>query len=95
MNIYDRLEIFDFIINPEWEVGEEIARNTIAYHNPIESGAFDRLKGTHVLIVHGQVEKYYEKDISSEEYEDLDEKYPGMFFAPITEETVLLRRISA
>jgi hypothetical protein len=92
MNIYDRYEIFDYIIDPRWEVGEEIATNIIAYNRFIESGAFDSSKGTRVLIVNGQIKEYYEKDISSEEYVELDKKYPGMYFAPITdEETVLLR----
>src|SRR5438105_973154 len=96
MNIYDRREIFDYIIDPRWEVGEEIATNTIAYNRFIESRAFDSSKGTHVLIVNGQIKEYYKEDITSEEYEELDEKYPGMYFAPITdEETALLRRFSA
>src|SRR4051794_14233579 len=96
MNIYDRYEILDFITDPRWEVGEEIASNTIAYNRFIESETFDSSKGTHVLIVNGQIKEYYDKDILSEEYEKLDKKYPGMYFAPITdEETVLLRRFSA
>src|SRR3954468_7884306 len=68
MNIYDRCEILDYIIDPRWEVGEEIATNTIAYNHLIESEAFDSSKGTHVLIVNGQIKEYYERDISSEEY---------------------------
>src|SRR2546423_1183704 len=96
MNIYDCREVFDYIIDPRWEVGEEIATNTIAYNRLIETGGFDRSKGTHVLIVNGQIKEYHEKDISSEKYEELDKKYPGMYFASITnEETVLLRRFSA
>ncbi|RGB24478.1 hypothetical protein C1646_773055 [Rhizophagus diaphanus] len=95
LNIYDRREIFDYIIDPRWEVGEEMANNTIAYYRFIEAGAFDSSKGTHVLIINGQIKDYYKDDISSEEYEELDKKYPGMYFAPITdEETVLLRRFS-
>ncbi|RGB29745.1 hypothetical protein C1646_766228 [Rhizophagus diaphanus] len=95
LNIYDRHEIFDYIIDPRWEVGKEMAKNTIAYYHFIEIGAFDSLKGTHVLIINGQIKDYYKDDISSEEYKELDNKYPGMYFAPITdEETVLLRRFS-
>src|SRR4051812_7086881 len=74
MNIYDRCEILDYIINPRWEVGKEIATNTITYNHLIESRAFDSSKGTHVLIVNGQIKKYYKKDISSKEYKKLNEK---------------------
>src|SRR5438874_7447034 len=77
-------------------VGEEMATNTIAYNRLIETRGFDRLKGSHVLIVHSQIKEYYANNISLEEYEELDKKYPGMYFAPITdEETVLLRKFSA
>ena len=76
--------------------GKEIATNTIAYNRFIEFSTFDSSKGTHVLIVNGQIKEYYKEDITSEDYEELDEKYPGMYFAPITdEETVLLHRFSA
>ena len=84
MNIYDRREIFDYIIDPRWEVGEEIAINTIAYNRLIETKSFDRSKGTHVLIVNGQIKEYYESDISSEKYEELDKKYPGIGFRTVS-----------
>ena len=95
MNIYDRQEIFDYFIDPEWEFGEELATNAIAYRRLIESGKLDAMKGTHVLIFHGRIVKYYNEDISSEEYEELGKEYPGKYFAPITEKTVLLRRFSS
>ena len=87
-------EIFDFIVDPEWkDIGAEIATNALTYHCLIESGTFeDKPKGSYVLIVHGKVLKYYEKNISSEDYEKLEKKYPGKYFAPITRKTVLLRR---
>ncbi|PKK58379.1 hypothetical protein RhiirC2_763433 [Rhizophagus irregularis] len=93
----DHLEIFEFIVDPEWEdVATEIATNALAYHRLVESGAFeDKPKGSYVLIVHGEVLKYYEKDVSSEDYEQLEKKYPGKYFAPITRKTFLLRRFSA
>ncbi|PKB96304.1 hypothetical protein RhiirA5_435057 [Rhizophagus irregularis] len=64
MTEYDRHDIFYYITDPEWDpVGEEVAINTIAYHHLIESEAFrDKLKGMHVLIVHGKVLNYYEKN---------------------------------
>ncbi|CAG8772252.1 10941_t:CDS:2, partial [Rhizophagus irregularis] len=96
MTEYDRHDIFYYITDPEWDpVGEEFAINTIAYYHLIESEAFrDKLKGIHVLIVHGKVLNYYEKDVLWEEYEELEKKYPEKYFAPITEKTVLLRRFS-
>ncbi|CAG8477784.1 571_t:CDS:1, partial [Funneliformis caledonium] len=78
MNENDHCEIFDFIVDPEWkDVRAEIATNTLVYHYLIESRTFeDKLKGSYVLIVHEKVLKYYEKDISSEDYEVLKKKYP-------------------
>jgi hypothetical protein len=97
MTEYDHHDIFYYITDPEWDpVGKETATNTITYCRLIESGAFkDEPEGTHVLIVHGKILKYYEKDISWEEYEELEKRYPGKYFAPIIEKTVLLRRFSA
>jgi hypothetical protein len=97
MKEYDRHDIFYYITDPDWDqVGEELAINTIAYVRLIESGAFkDKPKGTHVLIVHGKVLAYYEKDVSYKEYEELEKRYPGKYFAPTTVKTVLLRRFSA
>ncbi|CAI2189760.1 13133_t:CDS:2, partial [Funneliformis geosporum] len=97
MNENDYREIFYFIIDPDWEnVGEELATNAIAYHRLIESGIFkDKPKGTYVLIVHGKILKYYDDDISSEDYEEFEKRYPGKYFAPITRKTVLLRKFSA
>ncbi|GBC50108.1 uncharacterized protein OCT59_005729 [Rhizophagus irregularis] len=97
MTEYDCHDIFYYITDSEWDpVGEEVATNTIAYHRLIESEAFrDKPEGMHVLIVHGKVLNYYEKDVSWEEYEELEKKYPGKYFAPITEKTVLLRRFFA
>ncbi|CAG8717717.1 6687_t:CDS:2 [Funneliformis mosseae] len=93
----DHLEIFEFIVDPEWEdVATEITTNALAYHRLVKSGAFeDKPKGSYVLIVYGEVLKYYEKDVSSEDYEQLEKKYPGKYFAPITRKTFLLRRFSA
>jgi hypothetical protein len=59
LNIYDRCEIFDYIIDPRWEVEEEMANNTIVYYHFIEARAFDSSKGTHVLIINGQIKDYY------------------------------------
>lgn len=69
MSENDHLEIFEFIVDPEWEdVRTEIATNALTYHRLVESEAFkDKLKGSYVLIVHGEVLKYYKKDVSSED----------------------------
>src|SRR3954449_12206705 len=77
MNENDQHEIFDFIVDPEWEdVGAEITTNAFTYYRLIESGSFEDMpKGSYVLIIHGNVLKYYEKDISSEDYEEFEKKY--------------------
>ena len=43
-----------------------------------------------MLIANGQIKEYYEKDISSKEYEELDKKYPGMYFAPRRDCSIML-----
>src|SRR3990170_2412903 len=93
MSENDQREIFNFIVDPEWEdIGAEVATNALAYYRLIESETFeDKPKGSYVLIVYGKVLKYYEKDVSSEDYEELGKKFPGKYFAPITRKTVLFR----
>src|SRR5215469_10471733 len=66
MNINERREVFDYIIYPDWDpIGEELAKNTIGYRRLLESGTLDESKGTHILIVHGELVNY-EHDISPE-----------------------------
>ncbi|PKB98204.1 hypothetical protein RhiirA5_431749 [Rhizophagus irregularis] len=57
MSENDHLEIFEFIVDPEWEdIRIEIAINALTYHRLVESGAFkNKPKGSYVLIVHGEV----------------------------------------
>ncbi|KAF0424067.1 protein kinase subdomain-containing protein pkl/ccin9 [Gigaspora margarita] len=85
MDIHERCVVFDYITDPEWSeggVGKELAANTIAYRKFLESKTLDPSKGTHVLLVHGQIERYG-KNISANEYDELAGQ--GFIYAPITE----------
>ncbi|CAG8435064.1 6591_t:CDS:2 [Scutellospora calospora] len=62
--------------------GEELATNTLAYHRFLNSGQLDPSKGSHILLINGQIVRYGE-EISKPEYNELLEKHPGMFYAPI------------
>ncbi|CAG8707243.1 3057_t:CDS:2 [Gigaspora rosea] len=73
MDIHERCVVFDYITDPEWSeegVGKELAANTIAYRKFLESKTLDPSKGTHVLLVHGQIERYG-KGIPANEYDEL------------------------
>ncbi|CAG8610431.1 11822_t:CDS:2, partial [Ambispora leptoticha] len=95
MNIHDHREVFSYVVDPDWEVGEEIATNAIAYRRLLESKNPDASKGTHILLAHGEIVRYGE-EISSDEYEKLAEEYPGMFYVPIvSREPIVIRRFSA
>ncbi|CAG8825385.1 2060_t:CDS:2, partial [Gigaspora margarita] len=84
-DIHARGLVISYIINPDhWFVegeGEELATNTLAYHRLLKSNELDLSKGSHVLIMNGQI-KHYGGEISGDEYNDLLEQHPGMFYAP-------------
>ncbi|CAG8488714.1 10091_t:CDS:2, partial [Acaulospora morrowiae] len=91
----ERREVFDYITYPQWEpTGEERARNTVEYRRLLESKTLDASKGSHILIINGKLVSYGNK-ISQEDNEKLKKKYPGCFYAPVVERTVLIRRFSA
>ncbi|CAG8450340.1 7329_t:CDS:2 [Ambispora gerdemannii] len=67
MNVNKRHEVFDYIIYLKWDpIGEELARNTIGYRRLLESGTLDKSKGTHILIVHGELVEYGDKSLEKE-----------------------------
>ncbi|CAG8778772.1 27965_t:CDS:2 [Dentiscutata erythropus] len=85
MDAQERCVVFDYITDPEWSeggVGRELATNTIAYRKFLESKTLDPSKGTHVLLVHGQI-KRYGQEISANEYDELVGQ--GFIYAPIIE----------
>ncbi|CAI2171212.1 5028_t:CDS:2 [Funneliformis geosporum] len=92
----ERLIIFDYIVNPDWgSAGKELVTNTIAYRKLLESKSLDASKGTHILLINGQIVRYG-NEISSECYDQLDKENPGMFYAPIVEPPPLvIRGVSA
>src|SRR5688572_3344642 len=94
MSIPERRMVVNYIIYRDWEIGNELATNAIAYRRLRESNELDSSKGSHVLLVNGKI-KYYGEKISSEEYQALEKKYPGKYYIPIIERTVILRSISA
>jgi len=94
MHINQCREVFDYIVCPDWEpYGEELARNTIRYRILLDSGTLDKSKGSHILIVHGELVKYG-GEISPEEEEELEKKYPGCFYAPVVERVIVIRKFS-
>ncbi|CAG8652523.1 15941_t:CDS:2 [Racocetra fulgida] len=85
MDVHERCIVFDYITDPEWSeggIGKELATNTIAYRRLLESKTLDPSKGTHILLVHGQIERYGQQ-ISASEYDELAGK--GFLYAPIAE----------
>ncbi|KAF0439351.1 protein kinase subdomain-containing protein pkl/ccin9 [Gigaspora margarita] len=98
-DIHARELVISYIIRPDhWFVegeGEELATNTLAYHRLLKSNELDSSKGSHVLIMNGQIRRYGGK-ISEDEYDRLLEQHPGMFYAPVKERPpILIRRSSA
>ncbi|CAG8725781.1 9445_t:CDS:2, partial [Dentiscutata heterogama] len=95
MNIYNHCEVFSYVVNPDWEVGEEIATNAIAYHHLLESKNLDASKRTYILFVYDEI-LCYREEISSNEYEKLAKEYQGMFYVPIVRrEPIVICRFSA
>jgi hypothetical protein len=95
MNVGERREVFDYVISPEWEpTGDELARNTVEYRRLLESGTLDKSQGSHILIRNGKLVSYG-KEISPEDDEELEKKYPGCFYAPVVERSASIRRFSA
>jgi hypothetical protein len=91
MKVGERREVFDYMY-PEWEpTGEELARNTVEYRRLLESGTLDASQGSHILIRNGKLDSYG-NEISPEDDEKLEKKYPGCFYAPVVERSVLIRR---
>ncbi|CAG8718365.1 14100_t:CDS:2 [Cetraspora pellucida] len=85
MDVHERCIVFDYITDTEWsegDIGKELATNTIAYRRLLESRTLDPSKGTHILLVHGQIERYGQQ-ISASEYDEIVGK--GFLYAPITE----------
>ena len=98
MSLPDRRMVFYYINDPDsdWEdgYGEELATNYIMYRHFMENKMLDSSKGTHVLIINGNID-HYGNDLSPEEYEKLAKEHPGMCYAPvIEEEPILMRRFS-
>ncbi|RIB07508.1 hypothetical protein C2G38_2252584 [Gigaspora rosea] len=100
-DIQDRELVIAYIIKPDhWYVegeGEELATNTLAYHRLLKSNELDASKGSHVLIMNGQI-KRYGGEISEDEHDRLLKQHPGMFYAPVKEQPPILipiRRTSA
>ncbi|RIA80397.1 hypothetical protein C1645_838784 [Glomus cerebriforme] len=94
MRIPERRMIINYIIRRDEKIGRELATNAIAYRRLYESNKIESSKGSYVLIVNGEIKRYGEK-ISSEEYRELEEKYPGKYYVPTVEKPIVLRRFSA
>ncbi|CAG8434539.1 5346_t:CDS:2 [Diversispora eburnea] len=86
----ERFAVFCYIIDDDWEDGEEQAKNAIAYSHLLESKNLDASKGTHILLVHGEIVRYGE-EITSVEYNQLAEDYPRMYYVPIVRKIVRVR----
>lgn len=64
--------------------------NLLAYRRLIESGELDDSKGNYVQIEHGKLVCCGEK-ISVEKYNELFKKNPGMVYAPVKHDKVIIR----
>ncbi|GES81119.1 hypothetical protein GLOIN_2v1717333 [Rhizophagus clarus] len=94
MKVPERRVIINHIIRYNKEIGQELAKNAIAFRRLYEENKIDPTKGSHVLIVNGEI-KSYENEFSWEKYRELDEKYPGIYFVPTIEKPIVLRRVEA
>ncbi|CAI2187835.1 289_t:CDS:2 [Funneliformis geosporum] len=92
--ISERRDIYDYITDPNPRFiegqGKELAINRLAYRRLVESGSLDSSQGDYVHIEHGKLVGY-ERKISMEKCKDLMEKNPGMLYAPIKQQTVVIR----
>ena len=91
--ISERRDIYDYITDPyhlHKGQGKEFAINRLAYRRLVESGSLDSSQGDYVRIEHGKLMSY-EREISIEEYKDLTEKNPGLLYAPIKQQMVVIR----
>lgn len=78
--------IINYLIQYDEEIGKEIATNAIAFRRLYETNKIDSTKGSHVLIVNGEI-KLYEKEFSWDKYREFEKKYPGKYFVPTVEKT--------
>ncbi|KAF0490782.1 protein kinase subdomain-containing protein pkl/ccin9 [Gigaspora margarita] len=97
-DIQARKLVISYITKPApWFVkgeGEELATNTLAYHRFLKFNELDSSKGSHVLIMNGQI-KHYGGEISEDEYDRLLGQHPGMFYAPVKEQPPIITRRSS
>jgi hypothetical protein len=95
--ISERRDIYNYITDPYHLYtkgqGKELAINRLAYRRLVESGSLDSSKGDYVRIEHGKLMSY-EREISIEECKDLTEKNPGLLYAHIKQQSVVIRFIS-
>ncbi|RIA91037.1 hypothetical protein C1645_768536 [Glomus cerebriforme] len=95
MRAGERREVYDYVVGSHWEpIGVELAKNTLEYRRLLESKTLDASQGSHILLRGGKLIKYG-NEITSEEDEELGEKYPGCFYVPVVEYTAIIRKVSA
>ncbi|RIA80512.1 hypothetical protein C1645_838569 [Glomus cerebriforme] len=94
MKFSERRMIVNYITRRDEKTGRELATNAIAYRQLYESNKIESSKGSYVLIVNGKIKRYGGK-ISSEEYLELEKKYPGKYYVPTVEKPIRRRKFSA